>query len=276
MNLQYNDQPIGVFDSGVGGLTVLKALQQQLPQESFIYLGDTARLPYGTKSPETVVRYARQAAKILFERGIKMLVVACNTASAFAITALQDDFVEIPVIDVIKPGATAACAATDSGEIAVIATEATVQHGAYEAAIKLIRSDAKVVSQSCSVLVALAEEGWSEGEIAEAVVQRYLDPLFANSAATVDTLVLGCTHFPKLYKTIKKVTHEKITIVDSAHTTAEVVASELAKRELQSQRNVNESYTKFLATDAPDRFIQVAQRFLNNGLDIGGVELVDL
>ncbi len=189
------DAAIGVFDSGVGGLTVLRSLHERLPREHFIYLGDTARLPYGTKSPESIRRYSIQAAGILRDRGIKCLVVACNTASAVALEALRERFAPLPVLGVLEPGAVAACRASRSGRIAVIATESTVRGGAYQTAIRRCRPDAQVLARACPLFVALAEEGWIEGEIVEAVAHRYLDGLFHGSEAP-DTLVLGCTHFP--------------------------------------------------------------------------------
>ena len=168
-----------MFDSGVGGLTVLRALRAALPAEDFLYLGDTARLPYGTKSPESVVRYSVQAADALLERGIKCLVVACNTASACALDALRDRLATLPVIGVIEPGAEAACAVSRVGRIAVIATEGTVQGGAYQEAIRRLRPDAEVTARACPLFVALAEEGWTEGAIVEAIARRYLEPIFA-------------------------------------------------------------------------------------------------
>src|SRR6185436_14060874 len=211
-----NDRPVGVFDSGVGGLTVLRALVANLPHEDFLYLGDTARLPYGTKSPATVARYSVRAAEGLAQRGIKALVVACNTASATALPALRERFPDLPVIGVIEPGARAACESSTSGRIAVLATEGTVQGGAYERAIQALRPDAQVTQVACQVFVALAEEGWSEGAAVDAVVQRYL----AHLDARVDTVVLGCTHFPLLADAIARQLGPTRRIVDSAATTA--------------------------------------------------------
>ncbi len=216
-----SSRPIGVFDSGVGGLTVLRALVAQLPQERFVYLGDTARLPYGTKSAETVVRYALQAAEALVSRGVKALVVACNTASSVALPAMSQRFADLPVIGVVEPGAEAAVAASASGRIAVIGTEATVREGAYQRAIVARRPDAQVLAVSCQLFVALAEEGWTEDAVAQAAARRYLTPLFGERgadahAARPDTLVLGCTHFPMLRAVIRAVVGDRIAIVDSA------------------------------------------------------------
>ncbi|MDF2939554.1 MAG: murI [Gammaproteobacteria bacterium] len=267
--------PIGVFDSGVGGLTVLRALQYQLPHESFLYLGDTARLPYGTKSPDTVIAYAKQAASILIERGIKFLVVACNTATATALPSLQQQFPELSIIGVIEPGAKAACEATSNGQIAVIATEATVKAQGYQKAIHRIKPDAKVIAESCTLFVALAEEGWVEGDIAEAVAERYLQPLlFAEPEFKPDTLILGCTHFPALYVPIKKVAGEKIIVIDSAYSTAKVAVDQLKQLNLLNESN-DKGQIHFMVTDAPGRFARVAQYFLGKELLPHQVELVD-
>jgi glutamate racemase len=265
------DLPIGVFDSGVGGLTVLRALRAALPDERFIYLGDTARLPYGTKSGETVTRYAEQAARVLVGRGIKLLVVACNTASAVALGHLAAVFAPLPVIGVIEPGAAAACAASVSGEIAVIATEGTVRGGAYERAIRAARPAAEVVSVACQLFVALAEEGWARGPIAEAGV--------VGERPALDCLVLGCTHFPVLREAIAAATGPRVRLVDSAETTAEVVAGCLLRSGLragQGTRGAGQAGVRFLATDAPARFVRVGAVFLGEVIAPADVELVDL
>jgi glutamate racemase len=272
------DLPIGVFDSGVGGLTVLRALRSALPDEGFIYLGDTARLPYGTKSGETVTRYAEQAARVLVGRGIKLLVVACNTASAVALGHLATVFAPLPVIGVIEPGAAAACAASVSGQIAVIATEGTVRGGAYERAIRAARPAAEVVSVACQLFVALAEEGWAGGPIAEAVARRYLAGVVAERPA-LDCLVLGCTHFPVLREAIAAATGPRVRLVDSAETTAEVVRECLLRSGLragQGTRGAGHGGVRFLATDAPARFVRVGAVFLGEAIAPADVELVDL
>lgn len=276
MNTKINHLPIGVFDSGVGGLTVLRALQQQLPCESFIYLGDTARLPYGTKGPETIARYTQQASQVLINRGIKLLVIACNTATALGLSHVQASFSTLPIIGVVEPGARAACAVTRNAHIAVIATEATVTAHSYQNAIKKIRPDARVVAQACSLFVALAEEGWSEGPITEAVAQRYLQPLLeTDNGYGPDVLVLGCTHFPVLLPAIRNVVGDKINIIDSAQTTAETVAQML--QQLNIEAPVQEARpTYFLVTDAPERFARVTKRFLGVDLSLAHVELVDV
>jgi glutamate racemase len=275
-----NNAPIGVFDSGVGGLTVLKALGSELPGETFIYLGDTARLPYGTKSPETVSRYSVQAAEKLREYGIKALVVACNTASAVGLPAIRERMEGIPVIGVIEPGADAACRASKSGHIAVIGTEGTVRGGAYQEAIQRRRPDAKVSARAAQVFVALAEEGMHEGPIAEGVAHHYLDSIFdppgalPGSGAAPDTLVLGCTHFPMLSGAIRAAVGSSVRIVDSAATTAKSVREQLAGARLLT--GSGRTMVRFLATDGPERFARVGTRFLGQTLAPENVELVDL
>ncbi|MCA9681453.1 MAG: glutamate racemase [Myxococcales bacterium] len=270
-----DERPIGVFDSGVGGLTVLEALRRRLPDEHFIYLGDTARLPYGSKSPETVRRYARQAAGKLVERGVKLLVIACNTASAVAVETLRDAFAPLPVVGVVEPGAAAARAATRTGHVLVIATEGTIRGGTYQRAITAAAPQIRVDGLACPLFVALAEEGWVEGPIPEAVARRYLELELAGPALSrVDTMVLGCTHFPVLRSVLQRVCGPEVTLVDSAETTAAVVADELARGELRSSRAGGQ--VRFLATDAPDRFARVGAVFLGEPLEATEVELVDL
>jgi len=267
--------PIGVFDSGVGGLTVLKALVAQLPRERFVYLGDTARLPYGTKSPETVVRYALQAAQALADFGVKCLVLACNTASAVGLAAVSERISDVPVIGVIEPGAEAACRASRSGHIAVIATEGTVRGGAYQDAIVRRRSDARVSALPAQLFVALAEEGLCRGPIADGVARHYLQPLFNSSAGSrPDTLVLGCTHFPMLAQAIRGATGPQVGIVDSAETTARHVRQTLESEGLAAEDG--EGGIRLLATDAPERFARIGGRFLERPIGPHEVELVDL
>ncbi len=267
-----SDAPIGIFDSGIGGLTVMRALVARLPHERFLYLGDTARLPYGTKSADTVTRYALQAAAALMRRKVKMLVVACNTASAVALPALEKMFAPTPVIGVILPGAEAALAAAPDGPIAIIATEGTVKGGAYVRAIQDRAASVPVIQQACPLFVAIAEEGLVEGEIAEAVARRYLGPLL-RAVPRPKALVLGCTHFPALETTIAKIMGPDIALVDSAATTAAAVEQRLARRNLFGKDG---GAHRFLATDAPDRFARVGEIFLGQPIDPGSVELVDL
>jgi glutamate racemase len=271
------DAPIGVFDSGVGGLTVLRALHERLPGESFVYLGDTARLPYGTKSPGSIRQYSLQAARLLHQRGVKCLVVACNTASAIALDALTEEFAPVPVLGVLEPGAAAACRATRSGRIAVLATESTVRGGAYLAAIQRRRPGAVVTSRACPLFVALAEEGWVDGPVVEGVVHRYLDDLFSAGAAAdhPDTLLLGCTHFPVLAPVLRSVLGAQVAIVDSAATTAAALDEVLLAQGLRAASGGRGTIT-LLATDSAERFARVGAVFLGRPLQPADVEIVDL
>lgn len=267
--------PIGVFDSGVGGLTVLRALAERLPHESFLYLGDTARLPYGTKTGDTVVRYSVQCAGRLVERGIKALVVACNTASSVALPALAQRYPGLPVLGVVEPGAEAACLASSQGRIAVIATEGTVRGGAYRNALLARRPEAEVTQLACPLFVALAEEGWVDGEVVDAVAHRYLDAAFG-AATAPDTLLLGCTHFPVLAPALQRVVGPGVTLVDSAATTAAATVRLLAKHGLALDAPATADRFRFLATDGLARFARVGTTFLGRELVPGDVELVDL
>ena len=267
-------KPIGVFDSGVGGLTVLKALREELPNEDLLYLGDTARLPYGTKSPVSISRYACRATRHLQEQGIKLLVVACNTASAVALDALREQMAPLPVIGVVEPGATAAVAARPKGAHLVLATEATVRLGAYRHAIEARDGDATVDELACEVLVSLAEEGWVDGDIAADIVRRYLENLDA-PARQPDCVILGCTHFPLLRDAIASVIDDDIVIVDSASTTAAFAANELERAGLLNEQTKPGSLT-LLATDGATRFARVGGQFLGHDLSPEDIQLVDL
>jgi glutamate racemase len=267
--------PIGVFDSGIGGLTVLKALAARLPEERFLYLGDTARLPYGTKTAGTVERYALQAVAELVRRGVKAVVVACNTASAAALPALRAAHPDLQVIGVIEPGAAAAVAATRSGRIAVLATEGTVRGGAYQRAITQLRPDAVVVAIAATLFVALAEEGWVSGDVARAAAQRYLAPLLGDAATAPDVLVLGCTHFPPLAGVIGEAAGETVRIVDSAVTTAEALAGLLASHGVAAKGEAAGA-VRFLVTDGQERFVRVGPVFFGRVIAPGDVERVDL
>ena len=250
---------IGVFDSGVGGLTVVRQIEARLPTESVIYLGDTARVPYGTKSPETVIRYAESCARILLERDIKMLVVACNTASAFALEALQDRL-DIPVLGVVEPGALAAVRATTTRRIGVIGTSGTIQSQRYETSIHRQDPDITVFSQACPLFVPLAEEGWLTGDVPLGVAKTYLAPLLAEN---IDTLVLGCTHYPLLKDVIGQVAGEAVTLVDSADETALVVQESLLAMNMCCDMPLIPQF-RFLVSDAPTTFEKVGQRFLGH------------
>ena len=267
-----DSRPIGVFDSGMGGLTVMRALMARLPGESFVYLGDTARLPYGTKSADTVRRYAIQASKALLARGVKMVVIACNTASV-SLPQVAEALSPTPVIGVIAPGAKAALAAAPGGPIAIAATEGTVKGGAYRAAIRALGSDVPIVQQACPLFVPMAEEGLIDGPIVDAVIHRYLDPILATVPAP-RALLLGCTHYPALKRAIAAVVGPDLILVDSAETTADAVAELIAQSGLAAAATT--PTVTFLATDAPDRFARVGEIFLGRPIDPGTVELVDL
>jgi glutamate racemase len=268
--------PIGVFDSGIGGLTVLRALRAELPAEDFVYLGDTARLPYGTKSPESVVRYSLQCADALVRRDIRCLVVACNTASASALEALRRQHPAIPVIGVIEPGAAAAIGASRSGHIAVIGTEGTIAGGAYQDAITRLRAGSRVSARACSLFVSLAEEGWTAGAIVEAVARRYLDPLFDTGGDAPDTLVLGCTHFPVLAAAIGRVLPGHVRIVDAAAGIAAEVRGQARPGIPAAAGAATPGTVKWLATDGAARFARVSATFLGTPVRFEEIEVIDL
>ncbi len=269
-----NDLPIGIFDSGVGGLTVLKAIRAELPCENLLYLGDTARLPYGTKSPASIARYAAQATAELQKRGVKLLVVACNTASAVALDALREQMSPLPVIGVVQPGARAAVSERPGGSHLVLATEATVQLGAYRKAIESLDSAATVREQACELLVALAEEGWTDGDIATKVIRRYLVEASGDDFRA-DSIILGCTHFPLLKDSIQAIASDEVLLIDSASTTAAVVGETL--RSSGSLRETGKAGgLRFLATDGATRFARVGGQFLGQPLSYTDIELVDL
>lgn len=275
MNAQTDsDLPIGIFDSGVGGLTVLKAIRAELPAENLVYLGDTARLPYGTKSPVSIARYATQATAKLSEQGIKMLVVACNTASAVALDTLREQMSPLPVIGVIEPGAAAAVRAKPRGSHLVLATEATVRLRAYAQAIARVDHLATVREKACELLVALAEEGWTSGEIAAATIRRYLDEA-GQHEIHFDSIILGCTHFPLLKDAIQAIVSDDVLVIDSASTTAAVVADALRGAGMLRQSD-QAGELRLLATDGATRFALVGGRFLGDQLTANDVELVDL
>ena len=257
--------PIGVFDSGIGGLTVARELMRQLPAESIIYFGDTARVPYGPKSPDTVRRYSREIANYLRERGVKALVVACNTATAHALTTLQAEE-PIPVIGVVEPGARAAVAATRGGRIGVIGTVGTIRSTAYERAIRALRPDAQIIARPCPLFVPLVEEGWLEHEATRLVADEYLSE-FAREH--VDTLVLGCTHYPLLKPLIAEVLGPDVALIDSAEQTAAETRRVLEARGLLAPAGAA-AVRRYVASDAPDQFLRMAERFL--GAPIEGVE----
>ncbi len=270
-----SDLPIGVFDSGIGGLTVLKELRRSLPQESFLYLGDTARVPYGNRSPQTVIRYARMACGLLHSRGVKALVVACNTVSSVALDLIRVEF-DVPVLGVIDPPARAAALQAPGGRVGVLGTRRTIASGAYERAITQADSRCEVVSCVAPLFVPLAEEGWLAGDVPEMVARRYLEPLTARG---VDVLLLGCTHYPLLVPTLTRVlatvASREVPIVDSAESVAREAAAFLSERGLARPDGAT-GCTRFCVTDNPASFVDVGRRFLGGDLDEKDVELVDL
>lgn len=250
---------IGIFDSGIGGLTVLKEIAAKLPLENTIYLGDTARVPYGIRSAETVTRYSFENTQFLLSQDIKMLVVACNTATAVSLDAVKREF-PLPIIGVLEPGARVAVAATKTRKIAVIGTEATIKSGAYEKAIKWVAPDIEVTSLACPLFVPLVEEGWTDNDVAQLVVAKYLAPL---RGTDIDVLVLGCTHYPLLKMVISEVVAPEITLIDSATETAKEVAEVLEKLKWQ-RKGPGQGIRKYYVTDTPARFEKIGIRFLGD------------
>ena len=265
-----NSLPIGIFDSGVGGLTVYRALHERLPDEHFVYLGDTARVPYGTKSLATVERYAVENARFLEAHGIKLLVVACNTASALALPAIRDA-VGVEVVGVIEPGARQAIEISPPGKkrIGVIATESTVQSGVYSRAIQKLDRAAIVIERACPLFVSLAEEGWAESDVARTVAAEYLSDL---KQSGIDSLVLGCTHYPILRQVIREAIGAGVTLIDSGEAAAHDVEAWLgasacahpAQENRARERRLCDDLDHFYVTDAAERFARVAERFLGH------------
>lgn len=266
---------MGIFDSGLGGLTVARAISEALPNEDLVYLGDTARVPYGTRSPHTIIRYARGCARHLRGHGIKVLVVACNTVSAVALDMLRVEL-DVPVLGVVEPGARAGVQASRSGRIGVIATAGTVASGAYVRAVAAEETRAEVFARPAPLLVPLAEEGWTEGEVPARVVRHYLEPMGADG---IDALVLGCTHYPLLAEVIeaqaRALCGEEVHVVDSARATALELRALLADRALATARR-RRGTLRLLVTDVPGRFAEVASRFLGRPLGPDAVIQVDL
>jgi glutamate racemase len=260
------DAAIGVFDSGIGGLTVAHAIIQQLPAESVVYFGDTARVPYGPKSPDTVRRYSQEIADFLQSQGVKTIVIACNTATAHALTMLREKL-PIPVIGVVDPGARAAVKATKTNRIGVIGTVGTIKSGAYERAIRALDPDAIITARAAPLLVPLVEEGWNDHPASRLVVEEYLQPFIA---ADVDTLVLGCTHYPLLKPLLAEVLGGRVQLIDSAAETAAETRRTLEEHDIVSSEG-HEATHRFIASDDPLMFLQLGQRFL--GGTIEGVEV---
>ncbi|NTV94626.1 MAG: glutamate racemase [Thiobacillus sp.] len=254
--------PIGVFDSGVGGLTVVRALMERLPFESIHYFGDTARVPYGVKSVETIAHYTTQIAEFLLEKQVKLLIVACNTMAAVA-SQVVHDLSPVPVLDVIEAGALNALAATKTRRIGVIGTPTTVNSNAYGRAIHEVEPDARVVSQACPLFVPLVEEGWLDHPVTRLTAQEYLKPILAEK---IDTLVLGCTHYPLLKPLLAEVAGPGVTLVDSAEAMAERAAALLTDLDLHTPSRAPADY-HFYVTDVPLRFQTIGERFLGRSLN---------
>ena len=263
------DAPIGVFDSGIGGLTVVRELIRQLPDERIIYFGDTARVPYGPKSPDTVRRYAREIATWLQHQGVKGIVVACNTATAHALETLTNEF-SFPIIGVVEPGARAAVRASHGGSIGVIGTAGTIGSGAYERAIRSLAPQARIAARACPLFVPLVEEGWLDKDATRLIADEYLVPLRHED---VDTLVLGCTHYPLLKSLIGEVMGRDVRLIDSAHETAAETGRVLERAGLRAPGGLTGDH-RFVASDAPEQFLRMGQRFL--GTAIERVETVTL
>ncbi len=257
-----NARPIGVFDSGIGGLTVLKEILSELPLESTVYLGDTARVPYGIRSPETVTRYSFENTRFLSSKGIKMLVVACNTVSAVSLDAIKRSL-EIPVIGVIEPGAKAAARATNSKKVGVIGTSATIRSGSYTKAIQAADPSVEVFALPCPLFVPLVEEGWTDGPIVEMTAERYLSAVREKG---VDTLVLGCTHYPLLKNVLSAVMGSGVRLIDSAIETAGEIKKTLGGMSLLNTSGGG-AHREFYVTDSPDKFIEIGERFLGRKID---------
>lgn len=257
-------RPIGVFDSGVGGLTVVKELQRLLPNERIIYFGDTGRVPYGNKSRETIIHYSLQVAYFLMKKKIKMLVVACNTASSVSLPTLKRHF-HIPVIGVIEPGAKSAIENTSSNNVGVIGTLGTVRSNAYKKALKKIKRSVNVYQDPCPLFVHLAEDGWNKNKIARMIADEYLRPLKGKS---IDTLILGCTHYPLLKDVIQSSVGKKVQLIDSGRETAREVQRILEKKKMVNTHKPNpKQHTIFYVSDFPHKFKEVSQRFLSKKLD---------
>lgn len=264
-----DDRPIGVFDSGIGGLTVVRELLQRLPNEQIVYFGDTARVPYGPKSPATVLRYSEEAASFLLSRDVKMIVIACNTATAHAAQRLSD-LLPVPVTGVIEPGARAAANATQSSRVGVIGTAGTIGSGAYDLAVRRLLPDARVYAQPCPLFVPIVEEGWYTHTAARLVAEEYLEPLHEMD---VDVLILGCTHYPMLRSLIAEVMGPAVQLVDSAAETAREVAQVLDRFDLHRTNPKPPAHT-FAASDAPLRFRDVGRTFIGDVISV--VEQVDV
>jgi len=256
------ERPVGVFDSGVGGLTVVSQLFRILPQEDIIYFGDTAHLPYGSKSKEAVTHYSLDIANFLKAQKVKIIVVACNTASSFALSSLRENM-EIPVIGVIEPGAQAAIDTTRNFKIGIIGTEGTIKSRAFEEALKRIDRNVKVFSQACPLFVPLVEEGWLDKPETSQIAEKYLSPL---KDKDIDTLILGCTHYPLLKELLGRIMGQEVSLIDTAEATAKAVERRLGEKNLLRKGNRKTVY-KFFVSDDPEKFLQLGRRFLGKSMD---------
>jgi len=265
------NRPIGVFDSGIGGLTVLKEIINELPDEDTVYLGDTARVPYGIRSPETVIRYSLENARFLFSKDIKLLVIACNTSSSISLDTIKNS-IPIPSIGVIEPGAKAAVQATRNKKIGVIGTEATIRSNSYTKAIKAIDENIDVFGLSCPLFVPLVEEGWTKGDIVTMVAKRYFEEI-RYKEKEIDTLVLGCTHYPLLKKVIAGIMGEEVKLIDSGVETAHEIKTLLKSVGLNREKK-GIPLREFYVTDSPERFLKVGEKFL--GQKIEHIEVIKL
>lgn len=257
------EQAIGIFDSGLGGISVVRALIDLLPHEHLIYFGDTARVPYGSKSTETVIRFSHQISSFLLEKKVKMIVVACNTASSVALEALQRDF-DIPIVGVIDPGSRAAVSNAANKRIGVIGTSSTIRSGAYRSAIRSMDAAIEVVDQPCPLLVPLVEEDWPQDDVTRQVLNRYLKTFIDNKP---DSLILGCTHYPYLKNIIQEVVGSEVRLVDSGEETATDVQSLLSAKGLLNQETGDPGRHKFFVSDFPQKFEETASRFLGRPLE---------
>lgn len=264
-----NSQPIGVFDSGIGGLTVVRALLHHLPNENIVYFGDTARVPYGPKSPQVVREYAAQDTDVLLQQNVKMIIIACNTVSAVALDVVQEKS-KVPVVGVIQPGAEAAVRASVKKRVGIIGTVGTIASNAYTNAIRQINPAVQVFGQACPLFVPLAEEGWIHHKATELIAKEYLFPL---TLEKIDTLVLGCTHYPLLTDIIRKVVHNSMTLIDSGEATAEVVARILDEKGLRNPSKLKPNL-QFYVSDVPHKFSEVGERFL--GQKLGRVRRISM
>ena len=258
--------PIGVFDSGVGGLTVVREIMRQIPNEKIVYFGDTARVPYGSKSKDTITRFSRQIVRFLQTQDVKAIVIACNTASAYALDELEKE-VNIPIIGVVKPGAKVAAQTTKNGKIGVIATEGTISSGIYSSYIKEIKQDAKVIRKACPLFVPLVEEGLWEDPVTDEIARRYLTE-FSQQDKDIDTLILGCTHYPLIRSTLGRIAGDKVTLVNPAYETARELKELLIEKDLLNDKELGlgDNRYQFYVSDKADKFQNFANSIIKYGI----------